>query len=154
MLRFALLLLGVALMTSCCIAQNAKQDSLKCTLWQAGEASQPQAADSLAAIALRLLATADDELRLIVTPEMVETIRKTDTALEIVFPELFSAVTAFGVKQEIDRVLIPLSGEYGPPPEFSSALILFGDSTGYFTGPNQNNLARPELLKLLELLKL
>lgn len=154
MLRFALLLLCVALVTSCCIAQNAKKESLKCTLWQAGEASRPAAADSLAAIALRLLATADDELRLIVTPEMVEAIRTGDTALEIVFPKLFSAATAFGVQQEIDRVLIPLSGDYGPPPELSSAVILFGDSTGYFTGPNQNNFARPELLKLLELLKL
>lgn len=148
------LLALVVLIASCCVAKSAQKSQVKATLWQAGQATEPAEPDSLAAIALRLLASADDELRLIVTPEMVQGILDQDTALELVWPETFTADTAFGVKQEIDRVLIPLTGEYGPPDDLASAVILFGDGKGYVTGPNQNNFARPDLLKLRELLKL
>ncbi len=152
--RMLALLALVALVASCCVAKTAKKGRVQATFWQSGQATKLAAPDSLAAIALRLLATADDELRLIVTPEMVKGILDQDSALELVWLEVFTADTAFGVKQEIDRVLIPLSGEYGPPEDLASAVILFGDANGYITGPNQNNFARPELTKLRELLKL
>ncbi len=151
MSRIFVLLGCVALFTSCCIAKTGKKDELKCLLWQDGKATELAAADSLAAIALSLLASADDELRLLVTPELTQGILDHDTALEVVFPSLITADTAFGVKHQIRRLLIPLSGEYGPPEDLASAIIFFGDD-GWITGPNQNNFARPELLKMLELL--
>lgn len=149
--RMMAIIACVALVTGCCMAKTGR-DKLRCVLWEGGEQSEMSQVDSLAAVSLQLLAKSDDQLRLLVTPEMIASIKASDTALEVVFPDSVTTRTSPGAQDRITRILIPLSGEYGPPPELSSAVIFFGTDT-YVTGPSQNNFARPELLRLLELLK-
>ncbi|MBW6513192.1 MAG: hypothetical protein K0B87_00330 [Candidatus Syntrophosphaera sp.] len=103
-------------------------------------------------VALKLLESSDDRIRLGVSPEMIAGIKARDLALEILLPKSVEIKTSFGHQLKVINILIPLSGEYGPGPEMASALI-FSGFDGYADGPDQNNFAREDLLELQELLK-
>lgn len=152
MKRIMLFILLFPLLASCCV-NKAADKTPQCILYLEGDAIHISEADSLIEVSLSLLENSDDVLRLAVSPEMTAEIKLRDTALEIIFPEPFEIITAFGRKQKINNILIPLSGDHGPGPDMSSVMIITGVD-GYVDGPNQNNFARPDLLRLWELLKL
>ncbi len=150
--RIMLLVGCVALLTSCCMAKTDKP-AVRCTLYQDGKAVELVDADSLAVISLRLLENCDDHLLLIVTPDLIDSLKKDSIALETVFPGAVTVQTRFGYKQKITKILIPLSGDYGPSEDLSSAVIFSGEK-GYGTAPCVNSQSNADLLKLKSLLKL
>lgn len=139
----------IALLTGCCIA-TTDEPGIKALLWSDGEARPCEQADSLAQSALKLLQTADDEARLIVSPDLIDSLKASGTALEIIWPDTLTVTLPFGAKDRLERVLIPLKGEYAS--DGASVLILYGTNT-YGTPALLNNAAAEELSKMGELLE-
>ncbi len=138
----------IALLTGCCIAQTA-EPGIKALLWSDGEALPCEQADELAKLSLDLLASADDEARLIVGSDLIDSLRASGTALEIIWPDTLTVTLPSGVKDRLDRVLIPLKGEYAS--DGASALILYGIKD-YGTPALMNNSAQAKLDRMGELL--
>lgn len=141
----------IALLTSCCIAKTS-EDEIKASLWSDGEAQSQNKSEELAACALSLLESADDTVHLIASPDLIDSIKATGPALEIVWADTLIVTLPSGIKDRVTRVLLPLAGEYGPQEDNASVLILYGTKS-YVTPPLMNNSAQAELKKIRELLK-
>lgn len=93
----------------------------------------------------RLLKTADDGLKLSVTKELIERIKKEQLALEVIYPGSAN-IPVWGTTYSITELLIPLTGE------FSDGVIFFGtiikDEPYY-----GNAINRKGITKLKKLLK-
>ncbi|MDD4223886.1 MAG: hypothetical protein PHD87_04810 [Candidatus Cloacimonetes bacterium] len=150
-MRRCMALVGlIALLTGCCIAQTG-EDGIKATLFSDGEARPCDEADELAAAALRLLQNAGEVAMLAVGPDLIDSIKASDMALEIVWPDTLTVTLPSGVKDRLSRVLLPLTGEYGPQEGNSSVLIFFGIEA-YGTPALINEAAQAELTRIGELL--
>lgn len=97
-----------------------------------------------------LLVTADDMLKLLVDPELIENIKKKDSALEIIYPKSIELTSNYD-KQTIypDRILIPLSGEFVGEEENPTAIIFHG-YPAYSSGPYSNSKRIKELKEILQ----
>lgn len=162
MAKLLLMFCCIAFSTACCMNKDQQDgDSAAgtaapgtiCTLFSDGKAVSAQPADTLGALALKLLESSTDQVLMMVTPEMLESIRSEGDALEAVFPDTLTVTGPTGVKHRIDRILIPLSGDYGPGDGLGSALILFGNKN-YTSGPLMNAQAKADLTRIRELLGL
>ncbi len=96
-----------------------------------------------------LLITADDMLKLLVDPELIENIKKKDSALEIIYPKPIELTSNYD-KQTIhpDRILLPLWGEFVGEEENPSAVIFHG-YPAYSSGPYTNSKGIGELKNIL-----
>jgi len=140
-----------ALALTSCVAQSAGDEATVC-LWQNGSRREIEKADEIAAISLRLLNSAQDVSLLIVDPDLVDSVKNEDSALEISWPDSLDLELISGYKGGITRIFIPLSGEYRPA-DGASYLIFYGTQKGYITPPVLNHNASGEFAKIEELLK-
>ncbi|MGC9362209.1 MAG: hypothetical protein ACP5F3_04690 [Candidatus Syntrophosphaera sp.] len=150
--RIWLIIFLFPLLASCCVNKSADEGT-RCILYKDGDAILMSEPDPLISVAMEIVEGCDDVLRLAVLPEMIDSLKAKDTALEIIFEDTIEIDSPFGRKVEANNILIPLSGEFGPSTEMSSAMVLFGVDT-YENGPFQNRFARPHLIKLRQLLNL
>lgn len=150
--RIWFILMLFPLLASCCVNKTADEGT-RAILYKDGDAILVNEPDSLISVAMEIVQGCDDVLRLAVLPEMIDSLKARDIALEIIFEETIGIDSPFGRVVEVNNILIPLSGDLGPDPEMSSAMVLFGVDT-YENGPFQNRFARPQLIKLRQLLKL
>lgn len=96
-----------------------------------------------------LLITADDLLRLIVDFELIQKIKKEESAIEIIYPEPIELPSSYN--REVihpDRILIPLSGEFVGKEENPPAVIFHGYPE-YSSGPYVNSKGIAELMRIL-----
>lgn len=142
--------IAIALLASCCMAKTSEPQA-QCTLHRDGKAVAIADADSLVQIVTRILNSCDDSLLLIVSPDMIAEIKRSDVALEIVFPQSFAATSPDGSKRMINKVLLPFSGDYGSPADLSYAVVFSGEK-GYVTPAWSNSHAQTDLQKLKTLL--
>lgn len=150
--RIWLIMFLFPLLAGCCVNKSADEGT-RCILYKDGDAIQISEPEPLISVAMEIVKGCDDVLRLAVLPEMIDSLKVRDTALEIIFEETIEIDSPFGRKVEANNLLIPLSGELGPSPGLSAAMVLFGVDT-YENGPFQNSSARPHLIKLRQLLNL
>lgn len=149
MRRCVALMAVITLLASCCVGKSGGP-GIKALLWSDGEARPRENAEELAALALALLEAADDEARLIVGPDLIDSLKASGTALEIIWPDTLTVTLPSGVKDRLDRILLPLTGEYAP--DGASALILYGIKD-YGTPALLNNAPAEELNRMGELLE-
>jgi len=139
----------IALLAGCCVAKTDRP-GVKALLWSDGKALPCEQADSLAQSALELLQSADEEARLIVSPDLIDSIRSSGTALEIIWPETLAFNLPSGAKDILGRVIIPLKGEYAS--DGAGALIFFGTKS-YGTPALLNHAAAEKLARIEALLE-
>ena len=88
---------------------------------QGTEISIAPAPDRFAAIvgeSENLLTTADGGYRLIMTPAKIERLRKTEMALEVIYPDVQVRTMWNGQLVYFTKLLIPLTGEFSPGTVF------------------------------------
>jgi hypothetical protein len=96
-----------------------------------------------------LLVTADDMLKLDVTPELIEEIKKKESAIEIIYPKPIKLTSNYNRKIiRPDRLLIPLSGEFVGRGENPQAVIFHG-YPAYSGGPYTNSEGIGKLKRIL-----
>lgn len=143
--------ISIALLTSCCVAKTSEPQA-QCTLYRDGKSVAIADADSLVQIVTRILNSCDDQLLLIVSPDLITQIKASDVALETVFPQSITATSPNGSKRVVSKVLLPLSGDYGAPEDLAYAVVFSGEKS-YVTPAWTNSNARDDLQKLKTLLK-
>lgn len=96
-----------------------------------------------------LLLTADDMLKLIVDPELIQKIKKEESAIEIIYSKPVELTSNYD-KDTIhpDRLLIPLSGEFVGGGENPQAVIFHG-YPAYSAGPYTNSEGIGKLKRIL-----
>lgn len=96
-----------------------------------------------------LLITADDMLKLIVDPGLIQKIKKEESAIEIIYAKPVELTSNYD-KETIhpDRILIPLSGEFIGNDENPPATIFHGYPE-YSAGPYRNSKGVKELKRIL-----
>lgn len=99
-----------------------------------------------------LFSDIDDELRLYVDPERVESIKNEDKALEIVFDNETELATKSRGKYKLDRLLIPLTGELSLNKNENNIIFLTGnpDYAGSPLSSNCNENTLKRFLKLVD----
>jgi hypothetical protein len=141
----------IALLTACCIAKTGEV-AIQATLYKDGGKEEISDPMELAGIAVRLVNTSNDVAMLIVSPDLVESIKSSGTALEIVWPDSLTVNLPTGFQDKITRVLLPLSGDYAPAGDSGSVLVFYGTDKGYVTAPVLNHAAREDLERIRQLL--
>jgi hypothetical protein len=110
------------------------------------------AQDSARALLQELFAGTQDMLRVRVSDESVDAVRRTDTAMEFVFntPAPFTSRMhgAFSVR----RLVIPVTGDYAGSEMDPVATLFVADDQGFISGPLRNPAGRPLVLKLQSIL--
>lgn len=135
-----------------------KKESIKIIFYHQGQETilDPELTEffDLIKTAEILLVTADDMLKLMVDPELIEKIKKKDSALEIIYPKPIELTSDYD-KQSIhpDRILIPLSGEFVREEENAPAVIFHG-YPAYSSGPYTNSKGMKELKEILEAMEI
>lgn len=97
-----------------------------------------------------LLISADDMLKLIVHPELIQKIKREESVIEIIYPKPIELTSNYD-KDTIhpDRLLIPLSGEFVGKGENPAAVIFHG-YPDYSSGPYINSQGLGGLKEILQ----
>lgn len=101
-----------------------------------------------------LLISADDMLKLIVHPELIQKIKREESVIEIIYPKPIELTSNYD-KDTIhpDRLLIPLSGEFVGGGENPQAVIFHG-YPAYSAGPYTNSKGIKELKEILRTMEI
>lgn len=99
-----------------------------------------------------LLSTADNLLRLAVTPETIREIQSSEFSIELVYREPKAFVIPFNqTTLRPYRILIPLTGEFGGE-EGKAIATLFHGYPEYSGGPYRNSSGLSEIRRILRLM--
>lgn len=98
-----------------------------------------------------LLKNIDDEYRLYVDSERVELIKKNDKAIEIIFDKEKAIITKSKGTINLDRLLIPLTGDLSYDQNENRVTILTGNPD-YSGSPLISDCDEKTLLKFLKLI--
>ena len=93
----------------------------------------------------------DDELRLYVDHDRVESIKKEDKALEIVFDKETVLTTKSRGNYKTDRLLIPLTGDLSLNKNENSIIFITGNPD-YSGSPLNSNCNKNTLMRFLKLI--
>lgn len=77
----------------------------------------------------------DEMIQLIVTQDLINSIKKENKCIEVVYDNLISVKSKKLGSFKIKKILIPLSGKYIGNQESPSAIIFIANDKGYITGP-------------------
>src|SRR5262245_46289008 len=107
------------------------------------------AVQELVAHCEKQLETADDILRLAVTPSLIQEVRAKELAVEIRYAEPKAFVIAFN-KQTLRplRLMVPLTGEYA-----GEVTTIFHGTTQYGAGPYRNSSGTAAIRAIAETLR-
>jgi hypothetical protein len=97
-----------------------------------------------------LLVDSDDMLRLAVDSELIRKIKKKDSAIEVIFPHPTEfQISYFDKVVRLDKIFIPLSGEYVGEEDNPLAVIFLG-YPDYSSGPYTNHKGVSELKQIID----
>jgi hypothetical protein len=148
--QFTFLTFLLAMISYSC---KEKHQDIKVIYWHQGQetvlSSNLSEFMNLIKTSENLLLTADDMLKLIVDPELIQKIKKDESAIEIIYSKPVELTSNYN-KETIhpDRILIPLSGEFVGKDENPPATIFHGYPE-YSAGPYRNHKGFGELKKIL-----
>jgi len=123
--------------------KNNSADTLKLSTKQAAK---------IQAILKELFGKVDEELRLYLDSERIETLKVEDESVEFIFPQELSISVKTKYNIVFDRVIIPLSGDLSLSENNNDAILIFGDKE-YGSSPHlalNGNLLVKELVDILK----
>lgn len=138
MFRFSVL--SCVILLSLCFAFSCKQgyDEMKILYYENGKTTElkfaAQDEQRLGEILEELLMLTNDMLRVYLDIETIEELKQNEICLEVLFPESVTLKTGFLGDVTLDRILIPLSGDYAGSEAIDSVTILTGEDE-YSSGP-------------------
>jgi len=100
----------------------------------------------------KLFAGTNDMLRVHVSEDVVEGIRKGELALEFEFDEPTEFASPGQGIYSLERLLFPLTGDFAGSAQDSVVTVFMANDQGFITGPLSSTSGRPVLLKLNDLL--
>jgi len=106
---------------------------------------------SAAVILEDLFAGTEEMLRVHVSDETIDAIRKTDTAVEFVFDTPVNFTSRMRGTFAVRRLLLPVTGDYAGSATDPVTTLFVADEQGFISGPLRNPVGRPLVLKLREL---
>lgn len=146
--RLAALLLGLLGLAGSARSALSESGSVKVVLFQRGR-QHPVAGDSpagrkLVAECEHQLESANDLLRLAVSPSRLDGLRDKEWVVEVTFAQARVVQSPFGRSPlRVRRLLIPLSGDLAGP----LTTIFYGDAQ-YVSGPYRNDHGTGKLVQL------
>ncbi len=137
---FRLSVLSSVILIYLCSAFSCKQgnNEMKILYYENGNTTELKFAASdeqqLNEILNKLLMLTDDMLRVYLDIETIEELKQSEMCLEILFPEIVTLKTGFLGDVTLNKILIPLSGDYAGSEMIDSVTILIGEDD-YSSGP-------------------
>lgn len=78
-------------------------------------------------IVSELLGATDDMLRVYLDKDTIERIKKEESSIEIIYSEKVSVQSGFLGMIELNRVLLPFSGDYAPTDQINVVTVITGE---------------------------
>jgi hypothetical protein len=126
--------------------------SLEYLYYEKGVLSKINPPDSLLSTVMNLVEKSDKQIKLIVSPELVSSIRKKDSCVEIKFASSKVITTQLKIKYKINKILIPLTGKYRLSEDSGKVIIFIGENQ-YFSGPLENSDGKLEIQEIQKMIQ-
>ena len=125
---------------------NPERQMTKTFLYKDGiQLSATANTDSVVAYVQTLLDNVDDAYDLLVTEELIHSLKEKETCLEIIFPETINVTIGASHIIKLDRILIPISGNFS-----GRHITVFWGIKKYSSGPYVKKGSSDELKRIID----